>query len=29
MDKLTLSDQQKVRKMSYERLRAKLIDAGY
>ena len=29
MDKLTLADQQKVRKMSDERLRAKLIDAGY
>jgi len=29
MDKLTLADQQKVRKMSDERLRAKLIKAGY
>ena len=29
MDKLTLADQQKVRKMLDERLRAKLVDAGY
>ena len=29
MDKLTLADQQKVKKMSDERLRIKLIDAGY
>ena len=29
MDKLSSADQQKVRKMSNERLRAKLIDAGY
>jgi len=29
MDKLTLADQQKVRKMSDERLWAKLIEAGY
>jgi len=29
MDKLGLADQQKVRKMSDERLKAKLIDAGY
>jgi len=29
MDKLTLADQQKVRKMSDERLRAKLVDAGH
>jgi len=29
MDKLTLDDQQRVRKMSGERLRAKVIDAGH
>jgi len=29
MDRLTSSDQQKVRKVSDERLRAKLIEAGY
>jgi len=29
MDKLTLAGQQKVRKMSDERIRAKLIEAGY
>ena len=29
MDKLSSADQQKVRNMSDERLRAKLIDAGY
>jgi len=29
MDKLTLADQQKVRKMSDERLGAKLVDAGH
>jgi len=29
MDKLTLADQQKFRKMFDERLRAKLIEAGY
>jgi len=29
MDKLTLADQQNVRNMSDERLRAKRIDAGY
>jgi len=29
MDKLSSADQQKVRKMSDERLRAKLMDAGY
>ena len=29
MDKLTLADQQKVKKMSDERLRIKFIDAGY
>jgi len=29
MDKLTLADQQKVRKMSDERLRAKLVEAGH
>ena len=29
MEKLSSADQQKVRKMSDKRLRAKLIDAGY
>jgi len=29
MDSLTLADQQKVRKMSDERLGAKLVDAGH
>ena len=29
MDKLTLADQQKVRKMSDKRLRAKLLDTGH
>ena len=29
MDKLTLADQRKVRKLSDERLRSKLIDTGY
>jgi len=29
MDRLTLADQQKVRKMSDERLRAKLVDVGH
>ena len=29
MDKLTLADQQKVRKMWDQRLRAKLIEAGH